>query len=588
MTMEKKDILVVDQTIREGMQHRGLMFSYEERMKIIDFQNQLNVDISEVAYPPAHETERDILWKINKQCIENAYRLKPAGHCRALLDDVKFLIESGIRQFHLHSGISKDLIGKFGEKNIFSNLIEAIKYIRKNSQYPVIEVSLLDVGKTDQQLLKKLASCLIQDLEVDILTLPDTSGVMSPMSYYEVVSEICELNSHGKARISAHCHNDLGMATANTIMGVSAGASVIEVSAFGIGERNGIGDLFIVGSVLNREGLRIKLGVENVPLFNAYYNYVNELYLNKIGEPILCFNTPFFGASAVSHVAGTHGIGEYGINSGKTETNYYFNVLTGRNLLKKFSHSNGLDIDDQTARESVKEIKDFSAKTQRSLHTKEVLRIIRQNMDIKKLEKALDAFMAGDPPVSDLARILVRVFHHDRIHYQDLASAVQGSVDEALLALWEWKLVIPVRSSRCSEWDSRILSADPEEFYEMPNISKALVKKGIETGVWDSTSAIRDLFQYMGEPEWEKMPDLILSIKKNTVHNSINGVRIGVLCTRNGLKDKTGAMIAILKGAGVISPKLAAINRTTKAGSPLYEFNPSVFAESEDIDSERT
>ena len=200
-------------------------------------------------------------------------------------------------------------------------------------------------------------------------------------------------------------------------------------------------------------------------------------------------------------------------------------------------------------------------------------------MNIKNLEKALSSFMPVDIPVTDLVRILFRACHCDRIDYHNLASAASGSLDEALLALWEWKLVIPVRSSRCSEWDSRILSAEPGEFYEMPNIAKMLVKKALETGTWDSTSAIRDLFQCMGEPEWEKMPDLILAIKKHTLHNTINGVKIGVLCIQNKLKDKTGAMIAILKGAGVISPKLAAISRTTKTGSPLYEFNPCVYAE---------
>jgi hypothetical protein len=201
-------------------------------------------------------------------------------------------------------------------------------------------------------------------------------------------------------------------------------------------------------------------------------------------------------------------------------------------------------------------------------------------MDMRNLEKALNSFITGDIPVSDLAHILFRISHRDRIDYQELlASEDYVNVDEALLSLWEWKLVIPVRSSRCSEWDSRILSAEPGEFYEMPNISKTLVKKGIETGIWDSTSAILDLFQCMGELEWEKMPDLILSIKKNTVHNTINGARIGVLCIQNGLKDKTGAMIAILKGAGIISPKLAAISMMAKSSSPLYEFNPSVYAE---------
>ena len=63
------------------------------------------------------------------------------------------------------------------------------------------------------------------------------------------------------------------------------------------------------------------------------------------------------------------------------------------------------------------------------------------------------------------------------------------------------------------------------------------------------------------------------------MHNTINGAKIGALCIQNGLTDKTGAMIAVLKGAGIISPKLASISRTAKTRSPLYEFNPSVYAE---------
>jgi len=200
-------------------------------------------------------------------------------------------------------------------------------------------------------------------------------------------------------------------------------------------------------------------------------------------------------------------------------------------------------------------------------------------MDIMKLEKALTSFITGEISVSDLARILSCFSHRARVDYRELKSATHGSVDDALLALWEWKLVIPVRSSRCSEWDSRIFLTAPEEIFEMPNISRTLVEKGMETGRWDSTSGITDLFQRMGEPEWEKMPHLIHSIRNHTVHNTINGAGIGALCTQNGLNHKTGAMIAVLKGAGIISPKLAAIGPVAKSRSPLYEFNPSVYAE---------
>jgi len=200
-------------------------------------------------------------------------------------------------------------------------------------------------------------------------------------------------------------------------------------------------------------------------------------------------------------------------------------------------------------------------------------------MEIKNIETALKTFLTGDTLVADLAHILAFFSNFDRVNYRKLASVTSESLEEALLTLWEWKLVIPVRSSRCGEWDSRILLAAPEEYYEMPNISKTLVKKGMETGCWAGTAAILDLFQFMGEPEWEKMPGLILSIKKNALHNTISGTRIVTLCAQNKLKDKAGTMIAVLKGAGIISPKLAAIGQVSKSKSPLYEYNPSVYAE---------
>lgn len=200
-------------------------------------------------------------------------------------------------------------------------------------------------------------------------------------------------------------------------------------------------------------------------------------------------------------------------------------------------------------------------------------------MNVRNLANALDAFITDDVPVLELALILSLFSDCERVTYRQLASTACSSLDEALLTLWEWKLVIPVRSSQCSEWDSRILLAQPQESYEMPNISKTLVKKGGETGKWESSSAILDLFQSMGEPEWKKMPLLTLSIKNNTLHNTINGAKINALCIQNGLEDKAGAMIAVLKGAGIISPKLAAVSQVAKSRSPLYEFNPCVYAE---------
>ena len=201
---------------------------------------------------------------------------------------------------------------------------------------------------------------------------------------------------------------------------------------------------------------------------------------------------------------------------------------------------------------------------------------------MENLKKALKSILSGGfsiSDISDIAHILFLFLRKERVDYEEVATVVSGSVDETLLALWEWKFVIPVRSSQCSEWDFRILMAESGEYYEMPNISKSLIQKGVETGRWDSFAAILDLFQKIGEPEWEKIPELVLSIKKDTIHNTINATKIRAACTRCGLREKTGAMIAVLKGAGIISPKMAAVSPVAKSRSPVYEFNPSVYAE---------
>ena len=195
------------------------------------------------------------------------------------------------------------------------------------------------------------------------------------------------------------------------------------------------------------------------------------------------------------------------------------------------------------------------------------------------LRAAVNSFLGGDVPAADIAGILALFTRREKVACDDMAAVVSTGLDETLLVLWEWKLVIPVRYERCSEWDFRILRAEPGEYFEMPNIVKTLVEKGMETGRWESAAAIRDLFRVMGEPEWERMPQLVLLMKREARHNIISGVRIGAACSRCGLGGKTGAMIAVLKGAGVISPKLAAVGSAARARSPLYEFNPSVYAE---------
>lgn len=196
-----------------------------------------------------------------------------------------------------------------------------------------------------------------------------------------------------------------------------------------------------------------------------------------------------------------------------------------------------------------------------------------------QLEQALKSFLQDETLLKELASVLSRFCENDVIIYKQLREIASDNLTELLLELWNWKLIIPIRSSKCGEWDSRILLAEPGESYEMPNISKMLVKNAQLSGIWDSQKAIIDLFKVMDEMEWRKIPDLVLEINHGCIHHTISGSRIGIACARNGLKNKTGAMIAVLKGSGIISPKLMAFAEVARSTSPVYEFNPSVYAE---------
>lgn len=369
----KQEIIVIDQTIREGMQHRGLMFSLSERKKILAFQESIGVDVSQIAYPSAHPSEMEIARYLSKECKRRNYKIRVACHGRAIVKDIEIMAGLGIKDFHLHSGVNERMIKRLGVSSVYDSLKHTVEYIKLKCPCGNIKVSLLDIGNTDKTLLKECAQFLAEDLRVDILALPDTSGIISPYIFYETVKYISKVIAKTNTMIAVHCHNDLGMSSANTIMGIIAGARVVEVSAMGIGERNGIGDIFLVGKCLKQEGFSSNLQIENIDTFRDYYEYVNHLYEKKLGDSYLTYNTPFWGEAVRTHVAGTHGCFEYGVNA---QADFCINVLCGKNLLKKFLDSNGISYSEVLLKPLVQKVKDESVSLGRSLSKKEVIRLI--------------------------------------------------------------------------------------------------------------------------------------------------------------------------------------------------------------------
>ncbi|MBF0228520.1 MAG: hypothetical protein HQK63_02835 [Desulfamplus sp.] len=393
--MENRSIIVIDETIREGMQYQGVVFSQRERETILEFQEKLGVDICQAGYAPSHITEHENIKYLNKVAQQRGYKIKIAGMGRASINDVDTIISTGINDFHLHAHIKNNLdisdVDNIADTDSkFKEIQEAIYQIRSKVSNSQISIAVLDIGTSSSELLDKIAKFFLNDLCIDILSLPDTSGIMSPDAFYNKIKTLknnCEnYISKSHTKISVHCHNDLGMASANSIMGVKAGATVVELSVLGIGERNGIGDIFTVSKILKDQGYILNLDTDNVKIFREYYNYVSNICKFQTGEELLNYNTPFFGDGVRTHVAGTHAKSDFGLFAQKNDSsskeltykkeNYYLNVLCGKKLVKHYLDSIGITYIPEKLHRITDMIKSKSAELGRRLEKEEIIDIV--------------------------------------------------------------------------------------------------------------------------------------------------------------------------------------------------------------------
>ncbi len=207
--------------------------------------------------------------------------------------------------------------------------------------------------------------------------------------------------------------------------------------------------------------------------------------------------------------------------------------------------------------------------------------VIAQNsteITTTKIEAALGIFV--DPNMTNcMAKVLAFACKTRNVSYEKVENLVGHYAEDVMLSGWEWRLLIPVRTLRCHEWDDRVLLAQDGEVYEMPNVSRFLVENACHTGQWNTSFAVSEFFRVSGEMQWREMPALVKRIKEGCPADGINAKQIQVACREKGFGNRVDTMIAILKGAGIISPKLGSLARVARTGTPLYEINPCLFIE---------
>jgi len=300
--MENQKVQIFDTTLRDGEQVPGCKLNTEQKLIIAQRLDELGVDVIEAGFPISSPGDFNSVEAISKA-------VKNATVC-ALTRAVKEDIDAAARaiQFakkpRIHTGIGTSethIKYKFNasQDEIINRAAEAVFYAK--SFVDDVEFYAEDAGRTDNFFLAKICSEAIK-AGATVLNIPDTTGYCLPDEYGAKIKYLKE-NVIGieKAILSCHCHNDLGLATANSIAGVINGARQIECTINGIGERAGNTSLEEVVMIL-RQHPRLGLDTNiNSKLLYSTSQMVSD-HMGMLVQP----NKAIIGANAFSHSSGIH------------------------------------------------------------------------------------------------------------------------------------------------------------------------------------------------------------------------------------------------------------------------------------------
>ena len=300
--MSRELVKIFDTTLRDGEQVPGCKLETKKKIEIAERLDELGVDIIEAGFPISSPGDYKSVEEISK-VVKNS---SVCGLSRAVKKDIEVAASAlkKAKKPRIHTGIGTSdchIKYKFNSdrESIFERAVNAVKYAKKFVDD--VEFYAEDAGRTDNDFLAKICEKVI-NAGATVLNIPDTTGYCLPNQYAKKIEYLINnVTNIDKAIISCHCHNDLGLATANSIQGVISGARQIECTINGIGERAGNTSLEEVVMVMRQHS---ELGYDtkiNSKLLYSTSRMVSEI----MGMPVQP-NKAIVGTNAFSHSSGIH------------------------------------------------------------------------------------------------------------------------------------------------------------------------------------------------------------------------------------------------------------------------------------------
>jgi len=300
--MSENKIYIFDTTLRDGEQVPGCKLNKAEKIEIALALEELGVDIIEAGFPISSPGDFDSVNQI-ASVIKNA---TVCGLSRAVKQDIETAAQAlkwAVRP-RIHTGIGTSdyhIRSKFNStrEEIFERAIQCVKWARNFTDD--VEFYAEDAGRTDNDYLAKVIEAVIK-AGATTVNIPDTTGYCLPHQYGEKISYLVNnVPNIDKAVISCHCHNDLGLATANSISGILNGARQIECTINGLGERAGNTSLEEVVMVIKQHKyLNFYTSIKTQQL-----NPISRLVSDTMRMPVQP-NKAIVGSNAFAHSSGIH------------------------------------------------------------------------------------------------------------------------------------------------------------------------------------------------------------------------------------------------------------------------------------------
>ena len=292
-------VRIFDTTLRDGEQTPGVSLSPEKKLNIAKKLDELGIDAIETGFPVISDGEREAVKMITSANL----KAELCGLARTNKKDIDAAIDCGLNYIHTFiatSDIHLEYKLKMTRDEALSKAIEAVEYGKSRGLQ--VEFSAEDATRTDREFLKKVFG-EVAKAGADRIDIPDTVGYSTPQYIAEITKDAIDAT---KLPVSVHCHNDFGLAVANAISGIQAGAQCAHVTINGIGERAGNASLEEFVMALNSLQFEQKWETN----INTKLLYETSRYVSKLVGITVQPNKAIVGENAFGHESGihTHGV----------------------------------------------------------------------------------------------------------------------------------------------------------------------------------------------------------------------------------------------------------------------------------------